>query len=283
MLNIKKLFQDNHIDYTVNKGWVQITCPFCSDRGKHMGYNIENKYFHCWRCGYHGFWSTIKKLIPGRVFLSDYDGFERTVIQLEKERPRRVKLPGSEKPTKKHIDYLHTRGFNNIDYLIEKYKLRFTDHIDDDPFRIIFPVLENERVLSYQGRDITGKSKMKYKAAENEKSIRDLKDCLFNIDNCKKDSVLVLEGVLDVLKFGDNSLGTFGTSVTRKQIEQLLRFDHIMILFDPEPEAQQKSKKLGCELAALGIDVEILELKNGDVGDMTKEEVVELKNILNFF
>jgi len=63
MLKIMKLYNDHRVQYVaegdkgrhVRRGWVQVHCPFCrGSQDYHLGYNIDQGYYCCWRCKFHG-------------------------------------------------------------------------------------------------------------------------------------------------------------------------------------------------------------------------------------
>jgi DNA primase len=89
--------------------------------------------------------------------------------------------------------------------------------LDDWKFRLIIPVYMNHQLVTYVGRDTTGKSEIPYRNAPIEKSIIQSKHCLYNLDTVK-DTVIVVEGILDCWRIGSSAVATFGTQVTREQI-----------------------------------------------------------------
>ena len=94
-----------------------------------------------------------------------------------------------------HIRYLEGRGFD-AQYLINKYDLRGTLYTGDIyAYRVITPIYYNNRIVSYQGRDFTGKQNIRYATCKPENEIIHHKKILFNLDNSKQESVIVMEGV----------------------------------------------------------------------------------------
>jgi len=50
---------------SVSKNCVGVDCPFCNDRGKHVGVFIESGNFSCWKCGAKGSLYKLVKQIKG--------------------------------------------------------------------------------------------------------------------------------------------------------------------------------------------------------------------------
>lgn len=247
------------------RGWINIQCPFCGDDINHGGINLKNNYYNCWRCGWHPLPELISNLIDcsikeaKRIML--YYSKKSRNIKKEKENKKAqfIKFPeGSGELKKAHRDYLVQRNFDP-DKLIKGYSLKGTGHIGNYKFRIIAPIYFNGKMVSYQGRDITNKSPVRYKACSKQKEIIHHKNILYNFDNAVsyKKCVLV-EGITDVWRLGPGAIGTFGTSVTAPQKLLLKEFEQVYILYDNEEEAIKKAKMLSTELQSLGVDVYVI-------------------------
>ena len=69
-MKIIQLYQDFGLDYKTEghkhcrPGWVNVECPFCvGNPGYHLGFEVNNEYFYCWRCGAHPLILTLSKLL----------------------------------------------------------------------------------------------------------------------------------------------------------------------------------------------------------------------------
>jgi len=267
-------------------GWIQIACPFCGDNTNHFGIHLKNAYGNCWKCGWHPLDGTISELLGVSNFdakkIVDIYSNKKMLVEAKKERiiPNLINLPrGTEPLTPAHKKYLKSRKFDPV-VLQSLYQLEGTVHIGDSPFRIIAPIYLDGNLVSYQGRDYTGRSEIRYKACNKELEIVHHKDTLYGIDlavSLGKGMCLVVEGITDVWRLGPGAVSTFGTSWKRTQMLMLAeRFDTIYILFDEGIEAQQKAESLAWELSVLGKDVSILQGIEGDPGEMEQEEADEL-------
>jgi len=126
-----------------------------------------------------------------------------------------LKLPlGTKGLTKGHKDYLINRRFDP-DYLEAKYGLLGTGPVGDCSHRIVVPVFYQGQMVSWQARDITGKSELRYKSCAPAHEVMNHKRLIYNIDHCPRQSILVVEGFTDCWRFGDHCGATFGTTFTK--------------------------------------------------------------------
>ena len=114
-----------------------------------------------------------------------------------------------------------------------------------------------------------------------EKSLVDPKSVLFNIDNCRGDTVVFVEGAFDVMRFGDGACCSFGTTVTESQLHALAKYNRVIVAFDAD--AVLKGQKVAQKLSAMGVKEVFnldLELGERDMGDLTETEVAVLRKEL---
>ena len=176
--------------------------------------------------------------------------------------------------------YLKARGFVP-DAIIQEYGLIITGTTGDYKFRIIIPIYQHGKLVSYQGRDYTGLSPIRYKACARENEIVHHKHLLYDADRVTGDHVIVVEGIVDKWKMGENTVCTFGTGFTPQQVNLLSKWGKVSILYDGEPEAQKHAEKLGEQLSGLGVDVDNIRLGKEDPGALSMEEARALsKEIL---
>jgi len=287
-------FEEKGIEYhtsgkNVTRGWVEINCPYCSDPSWHLGINLENKLFHCWICGETGDIIKLIREIEECSFaraLKIIKEFQDNTFEFLKRdiKQRSYKNTYSILPPEAtnnflpiHLNYLKNRGFNPH-YLIEKYDLKCCHYIGDYKLRIIIPIYENNQVVGFTSRDVTGKAKNKYKHCPNADSIIPVKECLYNLDNCPSNKVIVVEGVIDVWRIGDGAVAVFGTQCTREQIKKLSKFEHVHVMFDSD--AIDEAKKLANRLIGLVKQVELIEIAEGDPAKLSEEEINKIKSLI---
>lgn len=286
-IDLLRLLNEVGIEYTTqtNKGWINIQCPFCSDSGQHGGLNRAGGYYHCFRCGGHKLEKIIRRLTgysdeEVEALIFKYSGRGSVVEKINRQHAETVKLPGGVLG-RNHRKYLIGRRFNP-DELVDKYKIRGTGITGEWAFRIIIPIYFDNRLVSFQGRDVTGKQDLRYKTLDVELSVMDPKSILYNVDNCKTERLILVEGVFDCWRMGDGCAATLGTSMTEKQLRIIsTRFRRVSFLFDAEKEAQQRAAAQALRLAALGLQVDMLDTElEHDPGDFTEEETNQVRKEL---
>ena len=145
-------------------------------------------------------------------------------------------------------------------------------------------------VVSFQGRFLEErKDGMRYKACPLKYARANYKDMLYGADlAAHKESVVVVEGVVDAWKLGPGAVATFGTGFTAAQVKALSYWKSVVVAYDNEPEAQAHARDLAYRLNALGVSVGIYTHDWGvngkgearDIGDLAPHEVTMLKTEL---
>ena len=196
-----------------------------------------------------------------------------------------ITLPG--KPIcEPHCKYLQGRGFDPKELEFYHGILGTTDigywQGIDFRYRIIIPVYDvNGNLCTFQGRDYTGIQDLRYKCCPVEKAVTHHKHLLYGAELARNRSrIVVVEGVFDQWRLGPGAVATFGTSLTREQVNLLTLWEEVFFLFDPEPEAQQHARDYAKDIASCGRYVEVCAAefgvdKNGnprDPGDLTPDE-----------
>jgi len=294
MLNIRKFYEDRDIDYYegdypdkhCRDGWVQTECPRCgSGSGKlHLGCSEESGCFVCWSCGFIPALEAIrlftgKSWTESKELLKRYGGGgekKKRHRKTAKEKDIDCELPKGTLNNfpKRHREYLENRNFDP-DKLIDTWDLHATGKKGSYANRIIAPIYYRNILMSYQGRDITGKSDMPYKACAMEYEKRHHKHCLYGLDMALSESVLVVEGIADVWRMGIGSVCTFGIKFTEAQVLLLYHnFKRIYVLFDEtEQQALESAWKLTQQLATLGREAEHITLGiDHDPGDLSDKD-----------
>lgn len=298
-MNFQKLFDDYHIPYStkINRGWVNIECPFCtSEHPMHLGFNPTGDYCTCWNCGSHELKSTLRKVlsisnVELKEVMEHYGGRGGVLMQLNKKvaKAKYLELP-NDGFTPAERKYLLGRNFSPR-FLHERYGVVGGGIAGRWKHRIIIPVYQNGKLVSWTGRSILDKQTLKekqiprYKNLSIEESVINIKECIFNIDHCRKNVAVLVEGSFDVMRLGDDFMCSMGTELTQNQIGILhQRFKKIFIAFDNEPEAQKKARKFGMELASIGVEVEVVNIyddfNKNDGGELSDDEVKVIRKEL---
>jgi len=164
--------------------------------------------------------------------------------------------------------------------LTKKWKLQGTGPIGSYKHRIIAPVYLGGVLVSFQGRDITDKAPLKYKACEMEKETIHHKHILYGIDEVPFDTIIIVEGLFDVWRLGPGAVATFGVSTTIQQVKMMLRYPRRIVMFDNpsiDPQAGIEAEKLARILSQKPGSTEIIELNEWkDPAEMPDEEAEKL-------
>lgn len=298
-MNIIDFFQNHEIEFIrsghkhCRSGWIQIKCPFCTGNpGWHMGYciNPEEPYFQnfiCWRCGGKNKIKTISALTntsyhQAKQILKEYGGtlkYQKKRTPPKKKILRDIKLPKNIPITyhKKAKAYLQKRNFEPKK-LYKLWNVRVTWPFESYGNRILIPIYYQGKIVSFTTRDYTGKSAVKYKTCQKSEETLFHKHILYGIDHVETPFVIVVEGVLDVWRFGKgNAVATFGVKYTDEQVRLLERFENVFVAFDPDKQGQIQSEKLCDSLAFRGVNAHHIKLEKSDPAGMKKNEI---KNIL---
>jgi len=296
-MNVEKLLSDYNIPFVaeghqhVTEGWVNIHCPFCpGQQNYHLGISEDGTAAHCWRCGRHPITkvlSTALNVSPAqaKAILKNYRaGSKRRKIADAKVSIRPTKLP---KPTYNNLtkiskEYLVNRAYNP-EYLEREWGLVSTGPVSyldgiDYGNRIIAPVYWNGEMVSFQGRDVTGKADIKYLTCPKKREQIHHKNILY----CKQEelvnssAVIIVEGITDVWRLGPKAAATFGIEFKMEQVLQLKNLnDRFFIVFDNDRQAQTQAKKLATKLRALRKSVYIKTVGT-DPGDMGQDDADHL-------
>ena len=285
----------HHDSKNATKGWIMLPCPypFCHDPSAHMGVNLQTGLHHCWVCGAKG---GMERLLHHLLKISYKEAgdilgrlglMNRPRVQ-EEMTPRvvhSVKFPSSctRGLPRLHEEYIKARGFDPVD-IQRQFKIRACYKTGYFSYRIVIPVFENEVLMTMTGRDVTGKQKIRYKNYPNDKSLKDTKDCVYNIDSVQHGGkAVILEGPIDVWRIGSGAVSTFGTGYTTEQLIVLLEkeIQEVYVLFDKG--ARKLSRELAGKLSSFVPSVEelILEKKDpDDPGEMSPAQAAEIQSLL---
>lgn len=285
------------------EGCLTIHCPCCPDNdpdpSRHGNLNPADGSYSCWRCkGSHPSVVIARAAHISVQAASDlirkYTTGVASVKREEVKMANSITLPGSYTPLDIHRNYLEGRGFD-VGELKFYHGIKFTGMMEkwegmNWQFRVIIPVFDRRNnLVSFQGRDVTGKQD-RYLFPPKEKQVRDCKTLLYGAELCgKKDSLIVVEGVMDAWKLGAGAVCTFGSSVTQEQVLEMSHWRRVFLAFDNEPAAVQHARDVAKQLSSLGTEAFLVNTDFGmdsegnvrDVGDLSFFEAREfMKDVL---
>jgi len=254
----------------------------CGDPSNHLGVHLQTNAVSCFRCGKHSLVKLVMSIDrvgfeEAKAIIAKYGGgrlfsFQRQ--EIPKDRPAKVVLPGKQELLPIHKQYLESRNFD-AEKMYKKYQFTCVGPVGDYKLRICVPFFAGKKIVTFQSRDITGMSDIPYLPQPSNEAIIPVKQTLYNIQTCK-DTILVVEGVLDVWRIGDGCVSTSGIQFTSTQAKLLTSFKRVFILFDTEQKAQEQANDLGNKISAHTF-VEILQLDKGDPGDLSPSDAKSLR------
>lgn len=263
-------------NHHTRSGWLQIQgCPFCSSQNYHLGYNLAQSYWNCWRCGYHSPQSTLRALgVPAALAKElevDYSVKTQEAVRTGLKEPSyRGDLDNP------HWNYLiRERGFDPK----KIQKLWQVEGIGIAPrlaWRLYIPILFQGKRVSWTTRSIASDAKQRYISASASEEAINHRHLLYGLDYVR-DSVIVLEGPLDVWNVGPGAVGLFGIDYSAAQVRQLAEIPNRTICFDSEPAAINQATKLAEELSCFPGHTQLVVLEAEDPGSASKKEVAELR------
>jgi transcription elongation factor Elf1 len=288
IFNITKFLTDYRVEFRtsgsqISSGWLGLNCPFCGKDNFGLGIHLESSAINCWKCGHHSLVDLIKALVgcdyhSARDIQSEYASNTRAKHNLTQNEAVRTTKTICEYATntttmnERHRAYLEKRNYDP-ELLEELWGLKGTGNVGDYRFRVVAPIMYRGKMVSYTCRDYTGKSELKWKTCKAENEVIPHKNILYGLDYCKSNSCLVVEGPGDVWRMGYGSVSTFGTSFKLEQAMLLAdRFKRVFILFDAEDKAQEQARSLAVLLNARRVEVELLEIQEGDPGELDQDE-----------
>lgn len=266
----------------VSQGWLGVKCPFCVDKSNHLGINLHSKAFSCFKCGETGtIFRYVAALEPGgelaaRQVLAEFRSSELALDFKPQTEPVKHFNPPETTPLSGAAKvYLRKRKFP-YKMLQTKYQIAGFDAISTYKFRLFIPVFFNEQMVTFTTRSYTDQIEPKYLHYPKRKSSLFVKETLYNIDNAKDNTVVVVEGPIDAWRIGDGAVATYGVVFTQKQIKLLReRFKRVFVMYDTD--AQDQAEKLTDSLACFSLEVHNIKLAKGDPGGLTHTEAQEIR------
>lgn len=287
-MDIISLYKDYSITYVTEghkhcrPGWVQVPCPFCTGNpGYHLGYDTILDRYVCWRCGGHYPPKVIATLLSvsfGEAMKIIHTYGSTIRIETVKKIGKKVfKLPEHTELQINHRTYLERRNFDP-DELIQEWNITGTGVYSkvgkiDYKHRILIPFTWDNKIVSFDSRDITNRAKNKYMACEEAREIIPHKHILYGNPKKWGSTVICVEGPTDVWRMGFHSVAVSGIKYTIYQVRILASlFKRIPVLFDGgESQAIAQANKLVADLRFRGVDSFRVDI-TGDPGSLSDSE-----------
>ena len=270
----------------IGEGWIGMSCLWCSDKSNHLGINLSSKVFSCWKCHRKGPSTLIVQILDkcgenrAKQIMEEFVDLSSPLSRVKepsgKEGEILPKYATQDFPDI-HIDYLKSRNFIP-EIVIPKYQLHACYNAGDYKFRIIIPVIINQRIVSFVARDVTNEARDRYLSAPIEAGLLLPEEFVYNIDTVGR-KALIVEGAPDVWRMGDGTVAFLGTEFSNAQFIRLKRagVKSAALLYDAEPEAMEQAEKICINLDAIGIKSDVYLLPEGDPAELSQKEADYVK------
>ncbi len=273
---------------------VMVSCPLHgSDKNPSMGINLEKGIYNCFACGASGsieslFYRVTGSSLKKTLNISDdpFSRFASPVYESKSEddyklKPVYVNYNARDfleiRSSKECMNYIRERGISVSAALKAGCKYVEETRINGTLFkkRLIIPVKENNKLISFEGRDITGEQTPKVLYPRNCSV-----NTLYGIDELDKTQPLfAVEGLMDLFVLRDcrcfkNSTSIFGANLTKRQIKLLSEFPSVIYIPDSDAAGEKtvatlKSSNLP-NVSVLRLPQWLFGVNIKDVGDIPK-------------
>lgn len=295
-VDIQAVLDDLRISYTtrgknVSKGWIGTNCPFpgCSDKSNHLGLCLDSPVVSCFLCGKSGNYLSFLAAKLG--------SWNQAVEVIKKHSPRELKRPNTKpliindvkveipkEATKTPTEYqkYYIEGVRR--FSLEEMEA-FFDFYYCPPFgrwqnRIIVPLYYKNDLVTFTSIDIGKNTGIRYLHLSEEESKIHCKHLLLGYDQVIGNKVIVVEGFFDKARIGTNCVCTFGSLVTKRQVNLLTKFAKVYVAFDGDKAGLEGGKKLAEDLAGF-TEVEMLFLpEESDPDKLSKEDINYLRQLV---
>lgn len=311
-MTVENILKTNGIQFitqgkNVKPGNVNIHCPWCgsNDPSYHLGINLINGYYGCWRDPRHR--GKQLHFVLSRVLGISFgeaarltgqtnqtpDGFANIQSRLTEQNITPTKhpltLPDNFLPIIKKgcrlrfWKYLQRRSYTNqeITIMLRRYQLKCC-LTRDFKYRIIIPIFFKHQLVGWTGRSILN-TNLRYLS---HPSGQGFKDYLFDYNRLLKGGrlLIITEGPFDAINVKIRSglkLQTtclFGKIASQNQIALLLKleplFNRFVILLDSDALSAAlhlKSQLAGCKTSIISLPKHVK-----DPGDLNTQELEDL-------
>ena len=269
-------------------------CFYHDDKTPSLSISLIKGYWHCFACSRSGHINTLCKEILGqsgfKLLNKKYskDEFDSMSTVIKQADPNEVLATPKititvdgmlSRMNDQCLNYLNGRG---IDFSVARsFGMKYLDRglVNGTPFRdrLMIPVYESGKLMSYEGRDITGNSSKKvlYPSGSSVNT-------LFDIDNLDRQSPLyIVEGLMDlaILRADShfkNSTSIFGSSPTRRKALLLNQFKEIVWIPDNDRAGFESVQKYSDMIDQTKTLINVLPVPSfsKDVGDFPKHKFI---------
>lgn len=260
-----------------------IHCPFCGDRNFHMGVFRSARsglpHFSCWRCGRTG----------GLIFLLRALGAKEGLVERVRLFAPSPDRAGESRPSVSAplpqgcVPIIEKRLGQSCLQFLRRRRIplttcnRYGAQYHPGWQRLVIPIVDRHGTqCSWTARSVREDAFAKYVSAPGT----NLHDHLYGLDRWLRfasaaKTMLVVEGPLDVWRLGDCAVGTFGTSISERQVALAADAQPRMLLMLWDGDAVAQARRAAWSLAPVVQDVRVAALPDGEDPDSAGPELLE--------
>lgn len=286
-MTIQEVLQSLRVDYLESghhhcrDGWIQIAkCPFCSGSNYHLGYNVQNRFFTCWRCRWHHVIPTLIALgasyLQAKEFFAGSAPVRRQAEWDEVAKPKNLIVPKHIGPMlKQHRRYLIDRNFDPSE-IASIWNVGGIGILGNLKWRLYLPITKDGVQVSWTTRSIVADAKLRYVSASEGQEAVNHKHVIYGADYCHQ-VIVVVEGPTDAWAVGPGAGALFGTAFTAQQLAKIASYARRFVCFDAASAAQRTARELCARLSVLPGTTENLVLNAKDPGSASRKELSKLR------
>ena len=268
----------------VGRGWIGVDCVWCSpgSGGFHLGINERWGAVSCWKCGKHRLGETLRELTG-----ASWNEIRDVVKGVRESAPppeHKVKVGGKvvypagyqDGLMGVHADYLKRRGFPP-DEVEALWGLGSVGISPTHPWRILIPVHYRGEVVTWTTRSIDDRAEPRYLTAKPSEEKVHSREVLYGWDFCR-DTVVVVEGPLDVIAGGPGCVCGLGVNLSLAQVARIATFPKRVVCLDGDAAGRRAAAKLVEQLACFdGETIDVVLETGKDLSRAKKSEVKKFR------
>jgi len=225
----------------VSKDSINIRCPFydCDDHSNHMGIFTDTLKFHCWKCNHKGYFSYLLSILIGKSKSQCQEIIEEEKLNLgfsDLDIPKKKKEKRLVTPLPEYFEEItENTNFPLLFKYIRRRKLSLKLLIEKKcgvckvgPYmnRLIIPVFHNGKQVSFVAADMTGTAFQKYINAGIA-----MENYLYGYDDVVGDTLVVVEGILDAWRVGNEAVAILHSYISDKQKNLIIKKNPKNLIF----------------------------------------------------
>ena len=280
---------------------VKYHCPKCKHVKQKLEVNIDSGEFHCWVCHFRGsnVIDLLKECSSGKSYIEECKSvlkeagkqikdWDKVLKPIDESEIKTLSLPedfvelsngNRDKNWKTCFDYASSRGFSAIDMMKHNMGYVKSGNLYN---RLIIPSYDLNGTLNYySARSYTDKVYLKYINANV--SAHNIVGFELLIDF--KQPINLVEGALDAITLGHNTIPLYGKNVSRLLKKRIIenKTPEIRVILDDD--ALKESISICENFINMGKTVKLVRLNGKDsnqIGRSKSQEIVENTKILDF-